>query len=84
MGLFNFLKSTATQSQPLSITPYTNHSTNLIYNLLFCDDLNLYKENTKKAYLYPFDILFSETSSALELKRIIEGDNSDPRIKILA
>jgi hypothetical protein len=44
----------------------------------------LYKESTKKPYLYPFDILFSKTSSALELQRIIEGDNSDPRIKILA
>ncbi len=67
-----------------SIYPYDDNSTNLIYNLLFCDNLNLYKENTAEPYTYPFDILFSETSSKFDLQKIIDDVNSDPRIKILA
>jgi len=67
-----------------SIDPYSDSSTNLIYNLLFCDNLNLYKENTAKPFNYPFDILFSESSSNSDLQKIIDNVNSDPRTKILA
>ena len=56
----------------------------MIYNLLFCDNLDLYKEKTQKPYTYPFTVLFSETSSAAELQKIIDDKNSDPRIKVLA
>lgn len=71
------------QTQP-SIEPYKDSSTNLIYNLLFCDNLNLYKGKTQQPYTYPFDILFSETSSVTDLQKIIDDKNSDPRIKVLA
>lgn len=85
MGLFSFLKKSTTQVQTLSSTePYKNSSTNYMYNLLFCDNLNLYKQNTQQPYTYPFDILFSETSSVTDLQKIIDDKNSDPRIKILA
>ncbi len=56
----------------------------MIYNLLFCDNLNLYKGKTQQPYTYPFDILFSETSSVTDLQKIIDDKNSDPRIKVLA
>jgi hypothetical protein len=85
MGLFSFLKKSAPQTIIVSsIDPYKDSSTNFIYNLLFCDNLNLYKEKTQKPYSYPFDIIFSDSSSILDLQKIIEDKDSDPRIKILA
>ena len=85
MGLFSFFKKTPTQAQKQSsIDPYKDSSTNFIYNLLFCDNLDLYKEKTQQPYTYPFDILFSETSSEADLQKIIDDKNSDPRIKILS
>jgi len=85
MGLFNsFKKSAAPAPTPFSITPYKDSSTNFIYNLLFCDDLNLYKEKAQQPYAYPLDILFSESSSANDLQKIINDKDSDPRIKVLA
>ncbi len=66
------------------IEPYSVESTNVVYNLLFCDSLDLYKEKTQAPYTYPFDILFSDKSSMNELQKIIDDENSDPRIKILA
>lgn len=85
VGLFSFFKKSTTQTQTqISIDPYKDSSTNFIYNLLFCDNLNLYKEKKEQPYTYPFDILFSETSSITDLQKIIDDKNSDPRIKILA
>lgn len=83
MGLFNFLKKTTAQIEP-SITPYRDSATNLIYNLLFCDNLNLYKEKTPQPYTYPLDILFAENSSVIELQKIIDDPVADPRVKLLA
>ena len=64
--------------------PYKDTATNLIYNLLFCDSLELYRSNTQQPVAYPFHILFSETSSVTDLQRIIDDSASDPRVKILA
>ena len=84
MGLFNFFKNTPSQIQAFVIDPYKDSTTNLIYNLLFCDNLNLFKEKTQKPYTYPFDILFSETSSIADLQKITDDSGSDPRVKVLA
>ena len=83
MGLFSFFKSIPA-AQETSIDPYKDNATNLIYNLLFCDNLDLYKENTQQPIQYPFDILFSESSTTTNLQKVIEDKNSDPRIRILA
>jgi hypothetical protein len=83
MGLFGlFKKSNATQGN--LIEPYKDKATNLIYNLLFCDSLDLYKSNTQQPYSYPFDILFSDNSSIVDLQKIIDDNSFDPRVKILA
>jgi hypothetical protein len=85
MGLFSFLKKSNTELvAQTSIAPYKDSSVNTIYNLLFCDNLNLCKENTQQPYTYPFDILFSESSSVEDLQKIIDDKDSDPRIKVLA
>jgi hypothetical protein len=67
-----------------TIKPYEKDATNMIYNLLFCDQLSLYRENTKPPYKYPFDILFSANSSIDNLKNVISDSTIDSRIKILA
>ncbi len=67
-----------------SSNPYKDSSANLIYNLLFCDDLHLYKAKTQAPFTYPFDILFSETISVPDLQKIVADSNSDPRVKVLA
>ena len=76
MGLFNRTKK--------STDPYKDESTNLIYNLLFCDNLDLYKSNTEPQYKYPFDKLFSDNNSIDDFKNIINDSSIDTRIKILA
>ena len=84
MGLFSFLKKTPAQAQPMAISPYRDNSINFIYNLLFCDNLDLYLQNKQQPYAYPFDILVSETSSPSDLQKIIDDKSSDSRIKVLA
>ncbi len=69
---------------PVNNGPYTDSSTNFIYNLLFCDDLSLYVQNTKEPYTYPFDILFADNTSIADLQGIIDDASADPRIKVLA
>ncbi|WP_423997112.1 hypothetical protein [Maribacter sp. IgM3_T14_3] len=83
MGLFSFFKKTPEQITS-STDPYKDSSTNLIYNLLFCDNLDLYKNNTKPPYTYPFDILFSETSAISDLQKIIDDSSTDARLKVLS
>jgi FPC/CPF motif-containing protein YcgG len=43
MGLFSFFKKSPEQLSA-SEDPYKDSSTNLIYNLLFCDNIDLYKK----------------------------------------
>lgn len=64
--------------------PYQDSSTNLIYNLLFCDNLDLYKQHTQEPYTYPFDILFADNNSSVDLQQLIDDRDVDPRIKMLA
>lgn len=86
MGLFDFFKKTSVQKQAAQITsdnPYEDSSTNFIYNLLFCDNLDLYKVNAQPPYSYPYDLLFSETSSVTDLQKIIDNLSIDPRVRVL-
>ena len=83
MGLFSFFKKSPEQVTA-STDPYKDTSTNLIYNLLFCDNIDLYKNSTKSPYTYPFDILFSETSTISDLQKIIDDSSSDSRLKVLS
>lgn len=84
MGLFSFFKPTQKITQTTTIDPYKEGSINLIYNLLFCDNLDLYKEHTKELHNFPFNVLFSANSLEIDLQKIIDDTNSDPRLKVLA
>ena len=68
----------------MRITPYKDSTINFMYNLLFCDDLNLFKQEEKEPDTYPFDVLFAENSSIADLQKIIDDTNFDPRTKMLA
>ncbi len=83
MGILSFFKK-STPGVTIPINPYRDSSANFMYNLLFCDDLNLFKENAEKPESYPFDILFSEASSIADLQTIIDDKYTDPRQKMLA
>jgi len=83
MGLFSFFKKSPEQVIT-STDPYKDSSTNLIYNLLFCDNIDLYKNNTQPPYTYPFDKLFSETSTISDLQKISDDSTSDARLKVLS
>jgi hypothetical protein len=85
MECFNFFKKNI-QTNPVvtSINPYNNSTIDHIYNLLFCDNPELYKHNLSKPYSYPFDILFSKESTPAEMQPIINDTNLDPQVKILA
>ena len=82
MGLFSFLKSSTAHQPPAG--PYRDAGTNLIYNLLFCDNLNLYKTNTKLPLVYPADVLFAENTTPAALLNIATGHTAETRIRILA
>jgi hypothetical protein len=76
MGFFDIFK--------ISTKPYKNKSTNLIYELLFCDNIELYKKNSQKPHSYPWDILLSETDHNADIEKIITDPNLESRVKILA
>ena len=82
IGLFSFLKSSTDHQPPVG--PYKDAATNLIYNLLFCDNFNLYKTNTKHPLVYPFDVLFAENSTPAALQHIAAGHAAETRTRILA
>ena len=83
MGLFSFSRKSSV-TPPLPGGPYKDSSVNLIYHLLFCDNPDLYKANTKPPLTYPYDVVFSEKSSIPDLQKVITDDRTDPRVKILA
>jgi hypothetical protein len=91
MGLFDFFKKQpATRPAPQPVTPnliskpYKDAATNVIYNLLFCDDLDLYRSRTQPPYSYPSNILFSAYPDEADLQRVIDDSTLDARLRILA
>jgi len=76
MGLFDIFSKTPAVPK--------EESPNLIYELLFCDNLDLYKKSIQKPYLYPWNILFSETKTASDLTELVADESLESRFKMLA
>ncbi|RYU92150.1 hypothetical protein EWM62_01540 [Mucilaginibacter terrigena] len=76
MGIFDIFK---TQTKP-----YKDPSTNLVYELLFGDNPDLYRNNNQQADIYPWDILYAETANKADLEKIIADIITPSRVKILA
>lgn len=75
MGIFNFFKkSGASVSQP---------APNVIYQMLFCDDLELYQDNSQLDE-YPWNVLFSEPTNLGNLEEIAHDVNQESRVRLLA
>jgi hypothetical protein len=62
--------------------PYSNDAINKIYDLLFCDDLDLYKETSPTSY--PWNVLFAESAANADLQKIIDDPGLETRVKRLA
>lgn len=64
--------------------PYQDSTLNFLYNLLFCDDLNLFKSNAQPPYAPPFDVLFADNAAAADIQKIVDDPQADPRARLLA
>ncbi|MBK9339001.1 MAG: hypothetical protein IPM98_21670 [Lewinellaceae bacterium] len=80
MALFDLFKKTP----PPPSGPYRDEATNRIYQMLFCDDIELYRSSQSEPHLYPFDILLSENSDIADLQKVIDDSTTETRAKILA
>lgn len=67
-----------------SSKPYQDDATNLIYELMFCDHPELFRSRGNTALVYPWDILFATPVDIDGLYRIIQDEETESRVKILA
>ena len=56
---------------------------NVMYELLFCDNIDLYAQNNQQPQDYPWNILFSSNPSENDLQTIINDESLESRIKLL-
>ena len=75
MAFFDFLKKPAQDF---------NENAGLIYELLFCDDIGLYKKIIKDHNAYPWNVLFDSDAQSAKILEIIQSDEVETRSKILA
>lgn len=64
--------------------PYNSEGVNQIYELLFCDDIDLYRGPNASADDYPWDVLFADDPDIEELKDVLHDSELETRPKILA
>lgn len=72
------------QEQPPILQPYKNDALNKVYNLLFCDDLELFRYNNATDHEYPWDVLLQPAADAQALQQVMTDAAQETRIKILA
>lgn len=68
----------------MNIRPYKNPAFNNIYNMLFCDDIELYRNNATGEAAYPWDILFSKNATKEELLKVATDGSLETRMQLLA
>ncbi len=69
---------------PVPSSPYADDATNAIYELLFCDNINLYKSDASSSSDYPWNILFTPAPDLVGLQKIVFDEQMESRIKLLA
>jgi hypothetical protein len=62
---------------------YSNPAIDKIYELLFCDDVELYRPDSA-ANEYPWSTLFDSEARALDLEKIVNDGELETRPKLLA
>jgi hypothetical protein len=63
--------------------PYHSDSINQIYDLLFCDDVELYRSTTVASH-YPWTEIFRDDVTDSELQNVIDDPQLESRQKLLA
>ena len=76
MGLFNLFSKKPAQ-------PYRNESLNTLYNLLFCDDIALYKTE-HHSLEYPWNILLAAVPDRNQLAAVAADKTLEARQRLLA
>jgi len=64
--------------------PYNDDSTNLIYNLLFCDQLSLFEANHEEDLIEPWATLFSDDIDVDAVATIAKDKEQESRVRMLA
>src|SRR5215471_14160692 len=64
--------------------PYPDESTNVIYQLLFCDRPELFKENQSGNIEGPWATIFSTSPDSAALRKIAEDEQQESRVRMLA
>ena len=64
--------------------PYKKESLNYIYNLLFCDSVELFKKENIKEKNSPWREIFADKFNAKELQALVDSNTTESRVKILA
>jgi hypothetical protein len=64
--------------------PYRDESTNVIYQLLFCDRVDLYKDHHNGSVDEPWSTLFSQHADPMALAKIAEDEQQESRVRVLA
>lgn len=74
----------STSTEHATDGPYPDRSTNVIYQLLFCDRLDFYKEHYSGNLEGPWSALFSPDANAAALTAIAEDEGQESRVRVLA
>lgn len=69
---------------PVSYAPYKDEATNVIYNLLFCDDLSLYRAKFEGKIDGPWKVLFGDPKDPAALETLASSASEESRLRILA
>lgn len=64
--------------------PYKDEAANRIYEMLFCDNEDLYRPDKKFLTGYPWSVIYSNEYKPEELKKITIDDKNESRLKLLA
>lgn len=76
MGIFNlFAKKSA--------KPYQNDGLNQVYELLFCDDITLYRKTTEPT-TYPWPVLLAAAPTPAQLQAVAADKTLEARQRLLA
>ena len=74
----------ADRAEAMKYSPYKEEASNMIYNLLFCDDLDLYKANHHGDLIDPWNVLFASPQDKNKLVQLSESFSEETRFRILA
>ncbi len=64
--------------------PYKNDAMNKIYDLLFCDQIDLYRTSGELNDEYPGKVLFDPDAADASLRSIIDDESVETRFKLIA